>query len=57
MNHARFALFAGLFALPALANAGWMPVLTAVPTLGELGLVGMAAGIGGIAAWLISRKK
>ncbi len=57
MNLHRFALVAVLAAMPVLANAGWMPVITAVPTLSELGLIGLAAGVGGFGAWLISRKK
>ncbi len=57
MNLHRFALVAVLAAMPVLANAGWMPVITAVPTLSELGLIGLAAGVAGFGAWLISRKK
>lgn len=57
MHQTRLALFAALAAVPALANAGWMPLISAVPTLDEFGLIALAAGVGGLGAWLISRKK
>lgn len=57
MNPHRLALFVILITVPALANALEMPVITSIPTLGEWGLIGLAACIGSLGAWLISRNK
>ncbi len=57
MNSTRSILAVLLTILPAIAHAGWMPILTSVPTLGETGLIGLAAAVGGLGAWLLSRKK
>jgi predicted membrane-bound spermidine synthase len=59
MNHARIVLSAIALVMPGLAMAGtmWVPVISAVPTMGEWGLISLAVGVGGLGAWLLSRKK
>jgi len=57
MDKPRISLFAILAAVPVLASAGGPPLISSVPTLGEFGLIGLAVGVGGLGAWLISRRK
>ncbi len=59
MNHARLILSVAALVMPGVAMAGsmWVPVITSIPTMGEWGLISMAVGIGGLGAWILSRKK
>lgn len=59
MKRLFLVLGAALAATPMLATAQvtWVPGPTAIPSLDDVGLIALAVTVGGLGAWLISRKK